>query len=264
MNLEYAHFRRIDGVCLGEIALAILFAVLAFMCPIGVYCFFLASLNQRSRPTMVSGRWDAVGLLFALSGFALITVPTLAAQFYSHFAGWIVTTFWFDPASAIWLAYYLALAGACWLMMRWRASTTMIYHVDPGLFAKVLEGTLAALGIAAIRDRDRLMLKKAEAIDTTAISEFPTAMAAPTAAADRFGVLQVEAFPAMCHVTLRWNQCRANLRREIETELEKGLLLAAPDENPAAGWFLTVSGLIFGALTVVAVAFLIIVLFTRR
>ena len=71
-------------------ALAILVAVfdlLAFLCPIGVYCFFLASINQRSRPLMVNGCWDAVGLLFALSGFALITVPTLASVLHALHRG---------------------------------------------------------------------------------------------------------------------------------------------------------------------------------
>jgi hypothetical protein len=229
---------------LGETALTILLAVLAFLCPIGIYCFFLASINQRSRPLMVGGRWDTVGLLFAMSGFALVTVPTLGAAFYDRFVGVIVSSFVFDPWWMLWIGYHLALLSGGWLMTVWRASTTEIYQVDPALFAKVLEGALAALGIAAVQDRDRLILTKSMA--------------------ERVGVLQVDAFPAMCHVTLRWDQCRPDVRRDIETELDKALVLAAPDENPAAGWFLSVSGLIFGALTMVVMAFIVMIVLGRR
>lgn len=242
--------------------MAILFAVLAFLCPIGIYCFFLASINQRTKPLMVSGRWDAVGLLFAMSGFALVTVPTVAAAFYDRFIGVILSTFVFDPGWMLWIAYHLAIFSGGWLMAMWRASTTEIYQVDPALFAKVLEGTLATLGLAAFRDKDRLILtsaKKSEASESTGITQLPV-----PSSPDRVGLLQVDTFPAMCHVTLRWGQCRADLRRDIETELDKALVLAAPEENPAAGWFLSVSGLIFGALTMVVVSFVALIVLGKR
>jgi hypothetical protein len=243
--------------------LAILFAVLAFLCPIGIYCFFVASINQRTRPLMVSGRWDAVGLLFAMSGFVLVTVPTIAAAFYDRFVGVIVSTFVFDPWWTLWISYHLAILGGSWLMTLWRASTTEIYQVDPALFAKALDGTLATLGLAAIRDQGRLVLfqaRKSEADASTGITQ----LAPPSAPPERIGTLQVDAFPAMCHVTLRWDQCRADQRRDLETELAKGLVLAAPDENPAAGWFLSVSGLIFGALTMVVVTFITLIVLGKR
>jgi hypothetical protein len=247
--------------------LAILLAVLAFLCPLGIYCFFLASINQRSRPLMVSGRWDAVGLLFAMSGFVLITLPTLIAELYARLLGVIVSLFVFDPWSTLWIAYYLAVLSGGWLMTVWRASTTEIYQVDPALFARILEGTLAALGLAAVRDNNRLILTKAtksDAGENTGITQLPAPSAPPALPAERLGVLQVDVFPAMCHVTLRWGQCSAELRRDIERELEKALVVAAPDENPAAAWFLSVSGLIFGALTMVVVTFVALIVLGRR
>ena len=63
----------------------------------------------------------------------------------------------------------------------------------------------------------------------------------------------------MCHITLRWEQCSLNLRRDIERELDKALMLAAPEENPAAGWFLTIAGLVFGVLLVITLAFSVFV-----
>src|SRR2546423_481437 len=59
-------------------------ALLAFLLPIGFYCLILASINRRPRPLLVSGLWDTIGLLFALSGFFLVTMPMLFSEFLSR------------------------------------------------------------------------------------------------------------------------------------------------------------------------------------
>ncbi len=96
-----------------EIRLA-LFAFLAFLLPIGIYCFVLAAINRRSRPLLVHGAWDAVGLLFAVSGFFLATVPVLATQFYNHvlFASDLEFAPWIG-----WLAYFLVILVGGGLMI---------------------------------------------------------------------------------------------------------------------------------------------------
>ena len=68
----------------------------------------------------------------------------------------------------------------------------------------------------------------------------------------------------MCHVTLHWQQCDASVRDEIERELDKTLESAAPLDNPAAGWFLSVSGLILGAVTAILLAIVFLFVFLGR
>jgi hypothetical protein len=58
----------------------------------------------------------------------------------------------------------------------------------------------------------------------------------------------------MCHVTLHWRQVDRSVREEVERELDKTLEAAAPLENPAAGWFLSISGLILGAVSAILLA----------
>lgn len=99
-----------------EIRLA-LFAFMAFLLPIGIYCFVLAAINRRSRPLLVHGAWDAVGLSFAVSGFFLATVPVLASQFYHHVLD--ATDLEFAPWIG-WLAYFLLILGGCGLMILFR------------------------------------------------------------------------------------------------------------------------------------------------
>ena len=51
---------------------------------------------------------------------------------------------------------------------------------------------------------------------------------------------------------------------QIENELEKCLESTAPLDNPAAGWFLNISGLIFGTLLMVVLAFVMLILISRH
>jgi hypothetical protein len=81
--------------------------------------------------------------------------------------------------------------------------------------------------------------------------------------AARSAELRVETFPSMCHVTLHWDIYTPEIRREVEAELEKVLTLAAPEDNPSAGWFLSVSGLIFGILFMI-VGMILVVIFAPR
>src|SRR4051794_311738 len=83
-----------------KIALAVC-ALLAFLLPVGFYCLVLASINRRGRPLLVSGTWDTVGLLFAVSGFFLITIPMLLSEIFAR-AG----AFQFGDKT-MWLEYWI-------------------------------------------------------------------------------------------------------------------------------------------------------------
>ena len=68
----------------------------------------------------------------------------------------------------------------------------------------------------------------------------------------------------MCHVTLHWDNFGLEVRRQVEADLEKSLEGAAPLENPAAGWFLNISGMIFGSFFMLALAVVVVMVFVRR
>ena len=242
---------------------AVLVAVVPFLFPIGVYCFFLASINQRSRPLIVNGRWDTVGLLFALCGFFLVTVPSLGTQLFHRVFGILLSEQLFEVWWLLWLAYFLMLVGGGILMMMWRAHKTLIYNVDTAIFPKVLERALATLGLSAALHDERMTLRpvRPESIASTEITATPVLSPAPDDR--RHAELMVETFPAMCHVTLHWDSYMPEVRRSLEKELEKELVLATPEENQAAGWFLWVCGMIFGALTLVAMAVIFLMFFGR-
>jgi hypothetical protein len=245
-------------------------ALLAFLLPVGFYCLILASINRRGKPLIVSGVWDSVGLLFAVSGFFLVTMPMLVSEFYfrtftlagsgEFLALWL--QHWI-----LWLVYFLFLISGSALMILWRAHKTMIFNVDPELFPNALERTFANVGMCITRSKEQRLilapLNRGKSQESTAISQ-----AAPKPAGafedSRAAELQIESFPPMCHITLHWDNYAPEVRRQIENELEKSLESTAPLDNPAAGWFLNISGLIFGTLLMVALAFVILIVMSRR
>lgn len=252
-----------------EIALA-LCALLAFLLPIAIYCLFLASINRRNRPLIVSGIWDAVGLLFAVSGFFLGTIPMLLAEFYirtslvdgrDHFLDvWLQN--WI-----LWIVYFLFLITGCALMLLWRSHKTMIYNVDSELFPRALERTLALLGLGMKLNKEQLILTPmvpGEKAESTAVTETAPKPAAPRPDDSRHAELEIESFSSMCHITLHWDNYAPEVRREVERELDKSLESTAPLENPSAAWFLNISGLILGMLVMVMLTFVIVSFLPRR
>jgi hypothetical protein len=251
-----------------DFALAIC-ALLAFLLPVGFYCLILASINRRGKPLIVSGVWDSVALLFAVSGFFLITMPMLMSEFYDRTftlgASDPFFTLWLQHW-VLWLVYFLLLISGSALMIVWRAHKTMIFNVDPELFPKALERTFANVGMCIARKKEQRLilapLSRGESQESTAV---PQAAAKPASAPEgsRAVELEIESFPSMCHITLHWGNHAPEVRRQIENELEKSLESTAPLDNPAAGWFLNISGLIFGTLLMVMLAFVILIV-TRR
>lgn len=249
-----------------KVALAIC-ALLAFLFPVAVYCVILAAINRRPRPLVVRGHWDTAGLLFACSGFFLVTIPILFGEFVDHwmpidsgFVSFLLLNRWL-----VWLAYFLVLiVGAISLMLS-RTHKTSIYNVDPALFTKAFEHAIEGMSLGANQQRDRWLLSAAPSFpsDATGISEGPPSTVAVPAQSLR-GEVRVESFPAMCHVTLHWKNYAAEVRCDVEAALDKHLDLAAPEENPAAGWFLSVSGLIFGALFMIAILIMIALFFPKH
>jgi hypothetical protein len=57
--------------------------------------------------------------------------------------------------------------------------------------------------------------------------------------------LVVDPFPAMRHVTLRWQGRNDTVRREVEAELSKALAEVRTRNNPLSAWFLSLALALF-------------------
>jgi hypothetical protein len=263
-SLEYGNSSNCESNFMVEF-LQTLGAVVSFLLPVGIYCLYLAHVNRRPRPMMAGGAWDSLGLLFAASGFLVVTVPLLLTEFYRRAASVVdsIQALWLSYW-IVWLAYYTALVVAAVWMIRARAGKTMIYNVDSELFPKALDQAFSQIGMEAHGDSNRLVLQPISHRGNNGSTSFMEA--APVAALPdrRHAEVEIEAFPALCHVTLHWRQCEAELRAEIERELDKALESAAPLENPAAGWFMSISGLVLGAVSAVVLALFFLVFFLGR
>src|SRR5436190_1487782 len=113
-----------------DLALAVC-ALLAFLVPVGSYCFILAIINRRHKPLVVQGYWDTVGLLAAGSGFFLVTIPMLLSELTQRFHGDAAAQDWFDAPLRhwlLWIVYLLFLITGCLWMMLWRVHKTVIYN----------------------------------------------------------------------------------------------------------------------------------------
>jgi hypothetical protein len=243
-----------------EIASAVT-ALLAFLIPLGIYCMLLAFINRRTKPLIVHGVWDAIGLLGAMSGFLLFTAPMLLDEFCQRVFGVIAGPYLY---AVLWIGYYAFLAICGIVMVVTRASKTMIYNVDTKVFPILLQQAIARIGLQqAMQDGRVKLLPAPPDADLDAISEQPLS-ASHSAKDNRHAELVIENFGSMCHVTLHWEQSTPHVRSQVEEELERVLELAAPEENAAAGWFYSISGLIFGALFMVAGMILVIIFLPRH
>ena len=259
----------------GETAL-LLQLLLFLLAPIAVYCLFLATLNRRLRPLLVRGHWDFVGLLFAGSGFALVVVPGLIVNFYmrsvrqaaieggatsvSEAIHELWTEWWW-----VWILYYLGLIIGAVAVLAWRTKKTLIYNIHPEQFERALAAVIEHRGLDGARIAGRWTVRESQ--DELAVADLANAPAsAPPRAStgSRGAVFDVEAFPSMAHITLHWRDHDPLLRDEIELALTRRLQEVATYENPAATWFLGVSGFLFGLLFLIVLVLILNEFFPAR
>src|SRR5437867_4050687 len=110
-------------------------------------------------PLMISGTWDFAGLLFAISGFLLVTVPVMASLFYrqglsSLFLRGLGRALPNDLVNILgdrivyWGCYYgVIVVGAIGLLW-WRRTGTVIYNVEQSSFEAIFFGVLQQQQIA--------------------------------------------------------------------------------------------------------------------
>ncbi len=230
-----------------------------FLFPIGVYCGVLGLINRRLRPLMVNGAWDFVGLLFASSGFLLVVGPAvLSGQYHRNLfefsfgrpsPGQTLHDIW-SLWWGIWLFYFLVVLGGGAFLLWWRGRSTVVYNVEPEELERTFLETLEHLGLSASRVGDRYTIQVASpaaaavGADDTAITATPP-RPATTLGLSEPAVVELDAFPALFHVTLHWRVFAPALRAEVERELGRALAKLETPENNTATWFLSISTSIF-------------------
>jgi hypothetical protein len=232
--------------------------LLAFLFPLAIYLVFLARLNLRSRACVVHGSWDFAGILFAASGFLLFGGPSILGSLNER---WRV--FWmtgenpadYDPnrffGVIVFLIYFtVVVAGAAFLLWhsRW---LTSIYNVDPDVCTELLCDVLDRLEVPWQRSERQFFLRSVRP-GTPSRRQFAQTI-----------LLEVEASPRTCHVTLRWDPPESSVRRTIEKELQRVLADVPAPRNPAGDWLLVGASLLF-LIQAVGIGLLALFLYLRR
>ena len=206
--------------------LAACFASLCCLMPVTFYLCWLASVNKKAHPTVVSGRWDFALVLAALSGFLLVggTLLLTLVQSDTRFLmrgnfeqlreGW-------GQSAAAWLFVavgYLALViGVSAMTLTNRTRWLSVYGVDVPTAERAVEASLESSGIVgATRYGDRW--------------------------ANGPGLIELIPFRGMCHATIRLIADGPEMRAEIERHLRADLAVAPAADNAAAPWIGTLAG----------------------
>jgi hypothetical protein len=238
---------------------------LAFLFPLAIYLLILGAINRRRHPLMVPGPWDFAGLLLAASGFLLVGGPGALSVLNEQWRQSLVlgdNPTNSSAAEGLWLwwlslmvAYFaLVVGGAGFLLWRARHHTS-IYNVDHETIRAALARICERLGLRPLRSGDLYYFGKTDgarapqppeqfgiqtAPDDADIGRKVQTAPAPVVTMQNV-VLEVDAFQAMWHVTLRWDPAHSGLRQEIERELERELADTPAPPHVLGGW-LTVGG----------------------
>jgi hypothetical protein len=137
----------------------ILLAFILF--PLAVYLLVLGAINRRRHPLIVSGTWDLVGLLFAVSGFLLVAGPAILSSGSERWRQfWLLGQAEFGPTSPdgareLWvflsiLYFALVVGGAAMLFWRNRHLTS-IYNIASTQFEQALAEVCDQLELQPVR-----------------------------------------------------------------------------------------------------------------
>lgn len=229
--------------------------ILAVLIPIAIYCWVLAAINRRERPTLVSGVWDCIGMLLAVSGILLVVGPVLLSHTFNALLAAIPPDQEFEPQAKRWLpiwwlawgVYFAVLILGVYFMLWSRKVRTVIYNVDVRVFGQVLGEVLSQAGITSTRTGNRLLLK------------------GPPADGEPVGELIVEVFSSMSNIAIRWRHVPTFVRSAIE----RGLAQALDEEtraldNPATNWLLALTGVLIGMVFLTGMVWVLLTYFPRR
>jgi hypothetical protein len=204
---------------------------LAFFFPLAIYLLFLGLLNRHRHPLLVSGVWDGIGLLFGVSGFLLFAGPAALSALSERWR-W----FWLlgrgdsslvaaEGAWPMWsflaLLYFLLIIGGAALYLWHQLRLTAIYNSNADGIERAVTDICKEMGINLVRSGNRFLVgHSADGSEDGAI-------------------LEVESFPLLRHVTLRWEPAASPLRRLVETELRRRLSETFAGDSLLGAWLLS-------------------------
>jgi hypothetical protein len=205
--------------------------LVAFFLPMGLYLIALGAINRHPRPVVVSGTWDAIGLLFAISGFLFLGGPTLLGSLSERWR-W----FWLlgDRSAAAaftnqdalgsagwWLIlfglYFALVVEGCLTFIWGRARLTLLYNISEPQFEAAIAQTAKELGQEIHRSADLLVLL-------------------PQTPQDEPLAVRIESVPDLRHVTLCWQPGSGPRRTEFEEALTRQLAHTETPEHDLGPW----------------------------
>ena len=187
--------------------------------PLALYLSWLAAVNRRPSPTILSGGWDLVGTLAGLSGFLLFGGGIVVAAVESNvrFAlrgNWAqIQEVWGQERvswAAIALGYVLILAGSVGLALLNRFSTLSVYNLRREDAEAMIDETLAEAGVPAVRQGNLWSAGR--------------------------DVLRIDPFPPFRHVSFRILTPDPLLAEEIDRVLREKIARAQAAGGPVSGW----------------------------
>ena len=191
--------------------------------PLAIYFIYLASLNARNPPALVSGSWDFGSLLLGLGGFILLSGPILLSLIDSLFRSYAYTS-WNDLRtigtgeaqrwSLLGTGYVLLMATTFIYLLRKRRSVTAIYNVEPATLVNSLKNALESSGYTWSNEREWLRIQGKEGTPS---------------------FIRIEQYPFTAHATLSWEGNWPPMRPQIEAALPR--FLVGRVKNASASWF---------------------------
>lgn len=252
--------------------------LLAFFFPLAIYLLLLGFLNRRRHPLLVSGVWDGIGLLFGVSGFLLFAGPAIFSGLSERWRlYWLlgrgeIPSGQADGAWQFWiflsiLYFVLVVGGAAFLLWRQR-HLTAIYNADIEQVEAALEETCERLHLQPVRSGEMFLFglslgSPSERRDSNGeriqaphylpaaarvgARTVPAGMSEPASggglvdpvALEQAAILELDSFPLLRHVTLRWDPADSRLRTVVERELSRTMAEAPAHDSLLGGWLLT-------------------------
>jgi hypothetical protein len=246
---------------------------LACLFPICIYCLFLAMLHQRRHPTLMSGTWDFVGVLLALSGFLVFGTAVFLLSFQP--AGRDFLLHGGAPSDLrrigaqgshlivfLWFLFYASLASSFAYMIWHRRAYSVIYNVTPAEMEYVLQRVIENSHMQSMRRGRRWYIGAEEEVESKPVaidtSSRRTSILQPQVIPQ--AVLEVQGSPLMRTVSIFWRSYRDEARQELQAELERALDQFPSSSGSTAGWFITAASALFMTMILTVGTFLLLVL----
>lgn len=207
---------------------------------------------------MLRGQWDFAWTLLGLSGFLLLggvlLLSAIDSAWRSFFAAGKFNPIAWDNDSSSWLffstGYVIFLVGMVLVLLRSRRHTTVIYHLSQQKFDHIFQSILQARGFSTTVGPTGYRI-------ATPVGGEPSSSVSQT-----MFDLEVDFFPAMNHLTLRWKGVAPLEREGLEKELVREFARARHSEEGRGSWFTTAASFLF-IILLINMLLLIVALWTN-